>query len=107
MRQVITAKDIQLYFGKKESMSFKMINQIKKDLKKLKHQPITIAEFCQYYNVEKEGIEDCIKEVEKNKQKANRELINTETKVEEVQNKKQLEVISKQNEPYAFSKKTC
>ena len=40
MRQVITAKDIQIYFGKKESMSFKMMSQIKKELGKKKHQPM-------------------------------------------------------------------
>ena len=38
MRQVIKAIDIQVYFGKKESMSFKMMSQIKKELGKKKHK---------------------------------------------------------------------
>ncbi len=106
MRQVITAKDIQIYFGKKPSMSFKMMSQMKNDLGKLKHQPVTIKEFCQYYNVEKEGIETCIKEVETSKQKANMELNDTTTKAETIQSNNQPIGILKQNDAYTFSKKT-
>jgi isochorismate hydrolase len=106
MRQVITAKDIQIYFGKKPSMSFKMMSQMKKDLRKLKHQPITIVEFCQYYNVEKEGIEKCIKEVETSKQKVDRELVHIKTKVDVLQSIKQPVAMIKQSDTYTFSKKT-
>lgn len=106
MRQVITAKDIQLYFGKKPSMSFKMMSQIKKDLGKLKHQPVTIADFCQYYNVEQAGIESIIKEIENNKQKASIELIDSEKQVQKLESNKQPLSIFKPNDTYTFSKKT-
>ena len=104
MRQVVTAKDIQVYFGKKPSMSFKIINQIKKDLGKLNYQPITILEFCDYYKVEKEGIVEIIKNNEKEK-------LNIAIKKCHVENNTQTEfvpVISKKanNEPYSFSKPT-
>lgn len=104
MRQVVTAKDIQVYFGKKPSMSFKIINQIKKDLGKLNYQPITISEFCNYYKVEKEGIIEIIKNNEKEK-------LNIALKKENIENDTQTEivpVISKKahNEPYMFSKPT-
>ena len=106
MRQVITAKDIQLYFGKKPSMSFKMMSQIKKDLGKLKHQPVTIADFCQYYNVEQAGIEMIIKEIENNKQKTSIELIDSEKQVQKLESNKQPLAILKPNDTYIFSKKT-
>ena len=106
MRQVITAKDIQLYFGKKPSMSFKMMSQIKKDLGKLKHQPVTIADFCQYYNVEQAGIEMIIKEIENNKLKSNIELIDSENQVEILESNEQSVVVYKTNDSYSFSKRT-
>ena len=104
MRQVITAKDIQIYFGKKESMSFKMMSQIKKDLGKQKHQPVTIQDFCEYYKVDKEGIVEIIKNNENEKQnvasKNNIEKKDTATVKEEVKSK------FNQIKPYTFSKPT-
>ncbi|MGL2964096.1 hypothetical protein ACSVH2_09795 [Flavobacterium sp. RSB2_4_14] len=50
-RRVIKAKDIQYFFGKGERMSFKMLQQMRFDLSKKKHQPITISDFCSYYKV--------------------------------------------------------
>lgn len=107
MRQVITAKDMQLYFGKKESMSFKMMSQMKKELGKKKHQPITISEFCEYYNVDKVGIEACIKEVETTKQKPNAKLNDKEAPVETIPSNNQPKAFLNQNNSYTFSKKTC
>lgn len=103
MRQVITAKDIQIYFGKKPSMSFKMMSQMKKELGKKKHQPITITEFCEYYNVEKEGIVDIIEKTEEDKQ----QRITKNLGVEIEKDANQIKSISstKQDNPYAFSKR--
>ena len=103
MRQVITAKDIQIYFGKKPSMSFKMMSQMKKELGKKKHQPITITEFCEYYNVEKEGIVDIIEKTEEDKQ----QRITKNLGVEIEKDENQIKSISstKQDNPYAFSKR--
>lgn len=104
MRQVITAKDIQIYFGKKERMSFKMMSQIKKDLGKQKHQPVSIQDFCEYYKVDKEGIVEIIKNNENEKQnvasKNNIEKKDTATVKEEVKSK------FNQIKPYTFSKPT-
>lgn len=69
MRQVIKAIDIQVYFGKKESMSFKMIRSIRKELGKKHYQPITIEDFCDYYGVSKESIVSIILENETKKSK--------------------------------------
>jgi hypothetical protein len=104
MRQVITAKDIQLYFGKKESMSFKMMTQMKKELGKKKHQPITITEFCEYYNVEKEGIVDIIEKTEEDKQ----QRITKNQVIEIEKDANQITSISsyKQSIPYVISKRT-
>lgn len=62
MRQIVKAKDIQKYFGKKESMSFKIIKTIKKELHKKNHQPVTIDDFCNYYGVTKDSISQIIEE---------------------------------------------
>ncbi len=75
MRQIIKAIDIQVFFGKGESMSFKMLKNIKKDLEKQPHQPITIDDFCNYYGICREEIIPIIQENDKKKcnkfQKAN------------------------------------
>lgn len=56
IRQVIKARDIQNFFGKKERQSFKMMAEIKRVLNKKTFQPITIDDFCEYYNVKPEGL---------------------------------------------------
>lgn len=56
MRQVIKAIDIQVFFGKGESISFKMLRNIKKHYNKTNHQPITIDEFCKYFGINKEEL---------------------------------------------------
>jgi hypothetical protein len=56
MRQVIQAKDIQVYFGKKESMSFKMMREMKIHYNKSKYQPISIKDFCDYYKVDEQSV---------------------------------------------------
>lgn len=85
MRQIVIAKDIQMYFGKKESMSFKILSQIKKALGKQRHQPVTIAEFCQYYNVDAEGIIMSIKKNETTKDEEHTKIraIKAENKISE------------------------
>ncbi len=57
IRQVIKARDIQNFFGKKERQSFKMMAKIRIDLSKKSFQPITIDDFCEYYNVKPEGLQ--------------------------------------------------
>jgi hypothetical protein len=53
-RQVLRAADIQLFFGKGERMSYKMMQELKRHFGKAKHQPVTITEFCSYYGVTRE-----------------------------------------------------
>lgn len=55
-RQVITARDIQLFFGKGQRMSYKMIADMRKYFEKEKHQPVTINEFCIYFKVKSEDV---------------------------------------------------
>ena len=55
-RQIIKATDIQIYFGKSQNMSNKMLRQMRKALGKQTFQPITIKEFCAYYRIEEESI---------------------------------------------------
>ena len=48
-RQVVKARDIMYFFGKRERQSFKMMAEMRKHFKKKKHQPITVTDFCAYY----------------------------------------------------------
>lgn len=56
IRQVIKARDIQNFFGKKERQSFKMIADMRKHFVKKPFQPITVGEFCEYYGVKPEEL---------------------------------------------------
>lgn len=60
VRQVIYASDIQNFFGKGQRMAYKMIADMKKYFKKKPHQPITIQNFCEYYGIERQDIENSI-----------------------------------------------
>ena len=60
MRQVIKPKDIQEYFGKKSRMSFKMMKEMRTRFNKNSKQPITIDEFCCFYNVDREAVEKIV-----------------------------------------------
>lgn len=103
MRQIVTAKDIQNYFGKKESMSFKMLRQMKNDLGKMRHQPITINEFCTYYAVDRESVMEVIQNDEKKKQTEN--TVNAHTAINNNTSEPTTVHIPK-NETYVFSKRT-
>jgi hypothetical protein len=85
-------------------MSFKMMSQMKKELGKKKHQPITITEFCQYYNFEKEGIANIIVKTEENKQQRITKKLGVE--IEKAANQIKPIASTKQSSPYVFSKKT-
>ena len=50
-RQVVKARDIMYFFGKRERQSFKMMAEMRKHFKKKKHQPITVTNFCEYYGI--------------------------------------------------------
>lgn len=56
IRQVVKARDIQLFFGKKERQSFRMMEQMRAHFNKKPFQPITIDDFCEFYNVNSEGL---------------------------------------------------
>ena len=107
MRQIIKAIDIQVFFGKGESMSFKLIRDMKKHFKKTAHQPITINEFCEYFGIQpKEIIEVILKNEEERKQKwkktvpptENTQIPNTQLTVTPPQ-----KPVTKRHIPYTFS----
>ena len=60
-RQVITARDIQLFFGKGQRMSYKIIADMRKHYVKQKYQPVTIDEFCEYFKVKREDLLNAIR----------------------------------------------
>ncbi|WP_291275398.1 hypothetical protein [Flavobacterium sp.] len=101
MRQIIKTKDIQVYFGKKYSMSFKMLTNMKKDLGKSKHQPITIKEFCKYYNVDEESISQSILENDNKEKEESRPR-----EEQQIETKQMTSVTNKVDQTYKFAKRT-
>ena len=103
-RQVVKARDIQNFFGKKERQSFKMMGELRKHFLKKAHQPITIGDFCQYYNVKSEELNCAMQATDEfeNKSAAKRKNQNNpmqqqssiETDIEQL----------KETKPYTFSK---
>ena len=51
MRQIVKAKDIELYFGKSIHTGYKTLKKIRKELGKSNSQPITIQEFDNYFKL--------------------------------------------------------
>lgn len=101
MRQIIKTKDIQVYFGKKYGMSFKMLAKMKKDLGKSKHQPITIKEFCKYYNVDEESISQSILENDNKEKEESRPR-----EEQQIETKQMTSVTNKVDQTYKFAKRT-
>lgn len=97
MRQVIKAIDIQIFFGKGQSMSIKMMRSIKKELNKSKHQPITIDDFCRYFKIK--YVEICPIIVENDSTKNKADTIKPAAAVEELIFKP-----TEMEKPYQFSK---
>lgn len=109
IRQVIKARDIQNFFGKKERQSFKMMAGIKKEFGKKRFQPITMDEFCDYYNVKGEGLRMAMQATDEwENQNANKRK--TKNNASQVQNTLETNTYSLQNGqstaavPYVFSK---
>lgn len=108
-RQVVKARDIQNFFGKKERQSFKMMGELRKHFLKKAFQPITIGDFCQYYNVKSEELNYAMQATDEfeNKNAAKRKTQNNpiqqqstaETNNDQCQNVKQ-----EKTKPYTFSK---
>ncbi len=55
-RICIYTKDIQSITGRSERYSRNLLAEIKKSNNKLKHQPVTITEFCNYMGLESNHI---------------------------------------------------
>lgn len=61
-RICIYPKDIQRITGRSERFGRRMIERIKKDLKKERHHFVTIDEFCHYSGLQKEDILEYFKD---------------------------------------------
>lgn len=104
MRQIIKAIDIQVFFGKGESMSFKMLRNIKKELAKKRHQPITIDEFCKYFDISKEELLPIIQQNDAHKKQKFKKIQPIEEKpILETTQASLQEPIKKKQVPYKFS----
>lgn len=111
IRQVIKARDIQNFFGKKERQSFKMMAEIKKALNKKQFQPITIDDFCEYYNVKPEGLRMVMQATDEwENYNADKRKSKNSSSQENGQSKLETNALSCQNRqarpaaPYTFSK---
>lgn len=112
IRQVIKARDIQNFFGKKERQSFKIMAEMKKALNKKQFQPITIDDFCEYYNVKPEGLRIAMQATDEwENHNADKRKIKNSASQENPQSKWETNPHSGQNRqsqaaaPYTFSKR--
>lgn len=55
-RIILTCKDVMRITGKSQRQSQAIITQIKKQLDKQRHQPVTIGEFCNYLNIDRQEV---------------------------------------------------
>ncbi|GAA4074072.1 hypothetical protein GCM10022389_19520 [Flavobacterium cheonanense] len=114
MRQVINVNDIMVFFNKKERQSYKMIAEMKKSYNKEAHQPITIKEFADYYNIPQETIttvmqaNDLIKTQQKEDKKLKLDLAKeANSRVEEAKKLQLLEKLAvkeKETPRFTFNK---
>ena len=113
IRQVIKARDIQHFFGKKERQSFKMMAEMRKRFAKEAFQPITIAEFCEFYKVKPEDLYSAMQatdefenhNADKRKTKNNEQLNNEDSSFQN--NKNQFQNQAQKNPgTYVFSTST-
>ena len=51
-KMIMTTKDVRIITNKSEGYCRRIIRIIKKELKKEKHQKITIKEFCVFFNLD-------------------------------------------------------
>ena len=113
MRQLINVNDIMVFFNKKERQSYKMIAEMKRSYNKETHQPITIKEFADYYNIPQETIttvmqdNDVLKTQQKEETKQQKQLKKEADRREEATKKQQqLERLeSKEKQLPRFTKK--
>lgn len=101
IRQVVKARDIMYFFGKRERQSFKMMAEMKKHFKKLKPQPITVNNFCDYYGIKESELYEAMQATDLygklcSENRKNKSEITTPI----------TDVSSTKQSPYQFSRKT-
>lgn len=53
-RRVIRAADIEAFFGIGTRQARQYISDVRQEFQKQKHQPVTLSELCQYFNINKD-----------------------------------------------------
>jgi hypothetical protein len=102
MRQVVEARDVQVYFGKSIHFSYKILKKVRQELKKERHHPITIREFAEFYRCDVESLSLTIQsnDLVKNETKLHPSTAEI-TKKAETKNNEQPFI----HEPYSITKK--
>jgi hypothetical protein len=60
-RLIICAKDIQQITGKSERTALRLMNKIKKQFHKARHQSINVMEFCEYMGLKLDHVLENLK----------------------------------------------
>jgi len=55
-RRVIRASDIEIFFGISTSQARRYLKDIKEQYNKENHQPVTVFDFCKYFDVDEKEI---------------------------------------------------
>ena len=51
-RRVIRAADVEVFYGIASRQARRLLKDVKCEYHKKKHQPVTVSEFCKYFNIE-------------------------------------------------------
>ena len=62
MRQIVEARDVEVYFGKSIHASYKILGKIRTALGKKPRHPINIQEFDDFHNFTTNGIAKTLEE---------------------------------------------
>lgn len=60
MRKIIKASDIEVFFGVGKRQAYNILRKIRSYYKKKKHQPITLNEFAEFFDVPFKDIEEVV-----------------------------------------------
>ncbi len=100
-RQVIKARDIQNFFGKRERQSFKMMADMRAHFAKKSFQPITVTNFCDYYGIQPSELYESMQATDLHK------TINTEKRKNKTETTSPISDLSNIKQThYQFSRKT-
>lgn len=99
MREIVKAADVQVFFGKSISISYKILKQILNELDIKNRKFVTITEFDNYFGLKTNGIRQTI---------IDRDILikATPKKAKSMDKGNEIKIVEDSSETYTITKKT-